>query len=159
MWCRELEDGDGQIPEGGHHLGPVAGAHMGGVFAIGARLTARRVAAAADSGVRPERLSGVLGDECGRTARPAVRGRGEIVEAAAHLASSGTELLAHAINRATGHTTESLRPSGEQRMKLPDFVRASLCSGIRLVRSRCPVSRKTPDDVAGVGHAASPWRP
>jgi hypothetical protein len=32
----ELEDGDGQIPEGGHHLGPVAGAHLGGVFAIGA---------------------------------------------------------------------------------------------------------------------------
>jgi hypothetical protein len=29
------EDGDGQVAQGGHDLGPVAGASLGGVFAVG----------------------------------------------------------------------------------------------------------------------------
>ena len=31
----EFEDRDGQVPQGGHDLGSVAGADLGGVFAVG----------------------------------------------------------------------------------------------------------------------------
>jgi len=31
----EFEDGDAQVPQGGHDLGRAAGAYLGGVFAVG----------------------------------------------------------------------------------------------------------------------------